>query len=49
MWDGISAILTTIAAFCLFNERLSNKVQWFGLFLIIVGCFLLSYGEIPNQ
>ena len=49
MWDGISAILTTIAAFCLFNERLSNKVQWVGLFLIIIGCFLLSYGEIPNQ
>jgi multidrug transporter EmrE-like cation transporter len=48
MWDGISAILSTILAFFLFHERLSNKLQWGGLILIILGSFLLSYGKIPK-
>ena len=48
MWDGISAILTTVLAFVLFKERLSNKFQWFGLALVILGCVLLSYGQIPH-
>jgi multidrug transporter EmrE-like cation transporter len=48
MWDGISAIVTTVAAFVLFKERLSNAFQWGGLVLIIVGCVLLSVGEIPK-
>jgi len=48
MWDGISAIVTTVLAFVLFNERLSNKFQWIGLALVIGGCVLLSYGQIPN-
>jgi multidrug transporter EmrE-like cation transporter len=47
MWDGISAIVTTVLAFVLFKERLSNKFQWFGLALIIIGTFLLSYGQLP--
>ena len=47
MWDGISAIITTVLAFVLFKERLSNKFQWVGLVLIIIGCILLGYGEIP--
>jgi multidrug transporter EmrE-like cation transporter len=48
MWDGISAIITTVLAFVLFKERLSNKFQWGGLVLIIIGCILLGYGEIPH-
>ena len=48
IWEGISAIITTVAAFVLFKERLSNKFQWVGLVLIIIGCILLGYGEIPN-
>jgi len=48
MWDGISAIVTTVLAFVLFKERLSNKFQWIGLALVIGGCVLLSYGQIPN-
>ena len=47
MWDGISAIVTTVLAFILFKERLSNKFQWVGLVLVIIGTFLLSYGQIP--
>ena len=46
MWDGISAILSTLGAYFLFHERLNNKLQWVGLGLIFVGCILLGQGKI---
>ena len=48
MWDGISAILSTVAAYFLFRERLHNKLQWVGLGLIILGCIFLAQGKIPK-
>ena len=47
MWDGISAIISTIAAFFIFGERLNSPVQYVGLCVVIVGIMLLKSGGIP--
>ena len=41
MWDGISAVLESIAAYVLFGERLTNPVQYIGLAVVIAGVFML--------
>lgn len=48
MWDGISAILETAAAFFLFGERLNSWNQYLGLGLIIIGLFILKSGGIAR-
>ena len=48
MWDGISAIISTLFAYFLLKERLSNKFQWSGLVLVILGVLLLNVGKIPK-
>ena len=48
MWDGISAILETAAAFFIFGERLNNPTQYIGLALIIGGIFALKGGGIAH-
>jgi multidrug transporter EmrE-like cation transporter len=48
MWDGISAILETAAAFFLFGERLNSWKQYLGLGLIIMGLFALKSGGIAR-
>ena len=48
MWDGVSAIITTVLAFLLLGERLSNIQQWIGLVMIICGIFALHTGKIPR-
>ena len=49
MWDGISAVLESVAAYFLLGERLKRPVEYIGLVLIIVGVFLLHApdGKIP--
>ncbi len=47
MWDGVSALLSTLAAFFIFGERLNTPWQYLGLLVIIVGIFLLKNGGIP--
>jgi multidrug transporter EmrE-like cation transporter len=47
MWDGVSAILSTAAAFIIFGERLNTPSQYMGLALIIGGIFCLKGGGIP--
>jgi len=49
MWDGVSAILETIAAYFLLGERLNTKTQYLGLVVIIAGIFMLRVpdSEIP--
>jgi multidrug transporter EmrE-like cation transporter len=42
MWDGISALLESIAAFIILGERLNSSKQYLGLFLIIIGLFFLK-------
>ena len=48
MWDGISALLSTVLAYILYKERLNNKYQWTGLALVIAGCTLLGFGKVPK-
>ena len=48
MWDGISAILETAAAYFLFGERLNSISQYLGLGLIIAGLFILKRGGISH-
>jgi len=48
MWDGVSAILETAAAYLLFGERLNSWKQYLGLGLIIVGLFTLKNGGIAR-
>ena len=42
MWDGLSAIFESLAAFIILGERLKSPLQYIGLFLIIIGLFFLK-------
>jgi multidrug transporter EmrE-like cation transporter len=48
MWDGVSAILETAAAFFIFGERMNSWTQYVGLALIIGGIFILKSGGIAH-
>lgn len=41
MWDGISAIIESVAAFVLLGDRLARPEQYAGIVLIISGLLLL--------
>jgi multidrug transporter EmrE-like cation transporter len=41
MWDGISTIVESLAAYILLGDRLNRPEQYAGLGLIIAGLFLL--------
>ena len=43
MWDGISAIMESVAAFVILGERLDSTQQYMGLSFIILGLFLLKF------
>jgi len=49
MWDGVSAVLESVAAYFLFGERLTNPIQYVGLVVVIAGIFMLHApeGAIP--
>ena len=51
MWDGVSAIIETVAAYFILGERLNTPVQYLGLVAIIVGIFMLRSPDnmIPNN
>lgn len=42
MWDGISGLLETIAAYVILGERLTSWVQYLGLLLIAFGLVCLK-------
>ena len=42
MWDGISCLLESIAAYVFLEQRLNEPCQYLGLGLIIVGIFLIK-------
>jgi multidrug transporter EmrE-like cation transporter len=46
-WDGISAILESLAAFFIMGERLTNAWQYAGIVFIVIGLFSLKMGKIP--
>jgi multidrug transporter EmrE-like cation transporter len=48
MWDGVSAIIETAAAFLIFGERLNTPMQYIGLALVIVGVFVLRNGGVSH-
>ena len=49
MWDGISAIIESIAAYLILGERLNRPSEYAGLALIIAGILMLHApaGSIP--
>ena len=45
-WDGISALLESIAAYIFLGERFHSNFQYIGLIFIIIGVYLL---KIPKH
>jgi hypothetical protein len=45
-WDGISALIESVAAYIFLGERFHSHIQYIGLFLIIIGVYLL---KIPKN
>jgi multidrug transporter EmrE-like cation transporter len=43
MWDGMSAILESIAAYVILGDRLKKPMEYVGLLLTIVGIFLMKH------
>jgi multidrug transporter EmrE-like cation transporter len=41
-WDGMSTIMSSLAAYVFLGERFESGIQYIGLFLIIIGLFLLK-------
>lgn len=41
-WDGISALVESIAAIIVLGERFDDPWKYFGIFLIVVGLFFLK-------
>lgn len=46
MWDGVSAIIETVAVYFLLGERMNTSTQYGGLGLIIAGIFMMHSGGI---
>jgi multidrug transporter EmrE-like cation transporter len=44
MWDGVSALIESIAAYVILGDRLDKVSEYTGVVLIIVGVFLLKNG-----
>lgn len=42
VWDGLSAILESIAAFIILGERFHDPVKYVGIIFIILGLFFLK-------
>jgi len=43
LWDGMSAVIESIAAYLILGDRLTNPYQYAGLLVTIVGVFMLRY------
>ena len=42
MWDGMSAIIESAAAYFILGDRLSNPYQYIGLVMTMLGVFMLK-------
>ena len=42
MWDGVSGIIESLAAFVILGDRLHNPIQYVGLVLTVIGIVLLK-------
>ena len=47
MWDGISGILETLAAYFILGEKFVNPMQWVAVVIISIGLFMLRYYGVP--
>jgi multidrug transporter EmrE-like cation transporter len=43
LWDGMSTIIESIAAYLILGDRLENPYQYAGLFLTVIGVCMLKY------
>jgi multidrug transporter EmrE-like cation transporter len=43
LWDGMSAIIESIAAYLILGDRLEHPYQYIGLLLTVAGVFMLKY------
>ena len=44
LWDGVSGIVESLAAYFILGDRLKRKSQYLGLFLTVIGIALLKDG-----
>jgi len=47
MWDGISGILESLAAYFILGERFNHPMQYVALVIISIGLFLLRFYGVP--
>jgi multidrug transporter EmrE-like cation transporter len=45
IWDGMSAIIESLAAYYILGEKLDNIYQYMGLILIIFGLIIFNIGK----
>jgi multidrug transporter EmrE-like cation transporter len=43
MWDGVSGVLGSLAAYVALGDRLGKPIQYAGLVMIIAGTYLLKH------
>ena len=48
IWDGISSLLESFAAYFFLGERFQNPLQYLGVAFIIIGMFFLKQHRIPQ-
>jgi multidrug transporter EmrE-like cation transporter len=41
VWDGLSALIESIAAIIILGEKFNDPWKYFGIFLIVIGLFFL--------
>ena len=49
MWDGMSGIIETIAAYFILGEKLNSINQYFGIVMIFLGTLILHCGGIAKE
>ena len=49
LWDGISGLIETIAAYVILKERLNTRAQYIGLGILILGLFMFRMGGIAYK
>ncbi len=43
LWDGMSAVIESLAAYLILGDRLENPVQYAGLLFTVIGVFMMKY------
>ena len=48
-WDGLSALIESIAAIIVLREKFDDPWKYFGIFLIIIGLFFLKLPVVDEH